>query len=155
MDIKTSYRAGYSFLAEPESNLYMSFKHLNRRAFSLQKRRLALQVAGSQQAMAYLQRGDDLLDLCRNSIDERHARYSGRPSHYTLGKYCRCTPQCDNTQGSHYAAFAYNKVTTTANNSFYIIRLRCPTIEWALFLYSANIKPFTDFVLRQSKLINA
>ena len=58
-DKLTSYRPGYSFLAEPENNLQMSFKHLYRRAFSLQEGRLALQGPGRQQAMAYLQRRDD------------------------------------------------------------------------------------------------
>jgi hypothetical protein len=43
--------------------------------------------------------------------------------------------------------FAYNKVSTTANHSFYIVRVPCPTVEQALFLYLAYIRPFTDFLL--------
>jgi hypothetical protein len=50
--------------------------------------------------------------------------------------------------------FAYNKVFTTANHSFYIVRVPCPTVERALFLYLAYIRPFTDFLLRQLKLVH-
>jgi hypothetical protein len=51
--------------------------------------------------------------------------------------------------------FAYNKVSTTANHSFFIVRVPCPTVERALFLYFAYIRPFTDFLLRQLKLVHA
>lgn len=51
--------------------------------------------------------------------------------------------------------FTYNKVSTTANHSFYIIRVPCPTVERALFLYLAYVRPFTDFLLRQLKLVDA
>ena len=58
-DELTSYRSGYSFLAEPDNNLQMSFKHLHRRAFSPQEGKLALQGDGRKRALAYLQRRDD------------------------------------------------------------------------------------------------
>jgi hypothetical protein len=45
-DELTSYRSGYSFLAEPDNNLQMSFKHLHRRALSPQEGKLALQGDG-------------------------------------------------------------------------------------------------------------
>ena len=51
--------------------------------------------------------------------------------------------------------FTYNKVSTTANYSFYIIRVPSPTVERALFLYLAYIRPFTDFLLRQLTLVDA
>jgi hypothetical protein len=51
--------------------------------------------------------------------------------------------------------FAYNKFSTTANHSFYIVQVPRSTVERALFLYFASIRPFTDFILRQLKLVDA
>ena len=153
----TSYRSGYSFLAEPKNNLQISFKHLYRRAFSLQEGELALQGAGRMRALAYLQRRDDFTRLLFAGIHMT----SGMPAR---GEELRRIRWANTVavqrniivhKGHIMLLFTYNKVSTTANNSFYIIRVPCPTVERALFLCLAYIRPFTDFLLRQLKLIDA
>jgi hypothetical protein len=135
----------------------MSFKHLHRRAFSPQQGKLALQGDGRKRALAYLQRRDD---FCRLLFAGIHMT-SGMPARAEELRIIRWA----NTvavrrnfvihKGHIMLLFAYNKVSTTANHSFYIVRVPCPTVERALFLYLAYIRPFTDFLLRQLKLVHA
>ncbi|KAF2633122.1 hypothetical protein BU25DRAFT_445050 [Macroventuria anomochaeta] len=51
--------------------------------------------------------------------------------------------------------FSYNKASQNSNNSFFIVRVPCSAIERCLFLYLAYIRPFSDFLSRQLKLVNA
>jgi hypothetical protein len=156
-DELTSYRSGYSFLAEPDNNLQMSFKHLHRRAFSPQEGKLALQGDGRKRALAYLQRRDD---FCRLLFAGIHMT-SGMPARaeeLRIIRWANTVAVRRNIvihKGHIMLLFAYNKVSTTANHSFYIVRVPCPTVERALFLYLAYIRPFTDFLLRQLKLVHA
>ena len=49
--------------------------------------------------------------------------------------------------------FSYNKATTKSNNSFYVVRFPCPTIEKVLFMYLAYIRPFSDFLVHQLQIV--
>lgn len=156
-DKLTSYRLGYSFLAEPENNLQMSFKHLHRRAFSPREGRLALQGAGRKRALAYLQRRDDFTRLLFAGI-HMTSGMPARGEELRIIRWANTVAVQRNIvvyKGRIMLLFAYNKVSTTANHSFYIVRVPCPTVERALFLYLAYIRPFTDFLLRQLKLVDA
>lgn len=156
-DNLTSYRPGYSFLDESENDLRMSFKHLNCRAFSLQGGRLALQGAGRRRALAYLQRRDNFIRLLFAGI-HMTSGMPARGEELRIIRWANTIAVQRNIlvhKGRIMLLFSYNKVSTTANHSFYIVRVSCPTVERALFLYLAYIRPFTDFLVRQLKLINA
>jgi hypothetical protein len=49
--------------------------------------------------------------------------------------------------------FSYNKGSQNSNNSFYIVRVPCPVMGRCLVLYLACIRPFSDLLGRQLKLI--
>ncbi|CAG5184520.1 uncharacterized protein ALTATR162_LOCUS10950 [Alternaria atra] len=152
-----SYRWGYSFLAEPQNNLQMSFKHLHRRAFSPREGRLALQGAGCKRALAYLQRCDDLTRLLFAGTSMTNGM-PARGEELRIIRWANTVAVQRNIvihKGRIMLLFAYNKVSTTVNHSFYIVWVPCPTVERALFLYLAYIRPFTDFLLRQLKLVDA
>jgi hypothetical protein len=51
--------------------------------------------------------------------------------------------------------FSYNKASQNSNNSFFIVRVPCPAVERCLFFYLAYIRPFSDFLSRQLKLVSA
>jgi hypothetical protein len=148
-DKLTSYRAGYSFLAEPENNLKMSFKHLYRRAFSLQEEKLALQGAGRKRALAYLRRRDDFTRLLFAGI-HMTSGISARGEELRIIRWANTVAVQRNIvvhKGRIMLLSTSSKVSTTANHSFYIICVRYPIVERALFLYLAYIRPFADFLL--------
>jgi hypothetical protein len=51
--------------------------------------------------------------------------------------------------------FSYNKASQNSHNSFFIVRVRCTAVERCLFFYLAYIRPFSDFLSRQLKLVSA
>ena len=135
----------------------MSFKHLHRRAFSPLEGRLALQGDGRKRALAYLQRRDDFSRLLFAGI-HMSSGMPARGEELRIIRWANTVAVRRNIvihKGRIMLLFAYNKVSTTANHSFYIVRVPCPTVERALFLYLAYIRPFTDFLLRQLKLVDA
>jgi hypothetical protein len=52
-------------------------------------------------------------------------------------------------------SFSYNKASQNSNNSFFVVRVPCPIVERCLFLYLAYVRPFSDFLSRQLKLVSA
>jgi len=50
--------------------------------------------------------------------------------------------------------FLYNKATTKSNKSFYIAWFPCPVIERVLVLYLVYVRPFSDFLVRQLKIVH-
>ena len=58
-------------------------------------------------------------------------------------------------QGRVLLVFSYNRASQNSNNSFFIVRVPCAMVEKCLFLYLAYIRPFSDFLSPQLKLINA
>jgi hypothetical protein len=57
-------------------------------------------------------------------------------------------------QGQILLVFSYNKASRNTNNSFFIIRVPCPTVKRCLFLYLAHIRPFSSFLSRQLELLS-
>jgi hypothetical protein len=58
-------------------------------------------------------------------------------------------------QGRIMLVFSYNKASQNLNNSFFIVRVPCLAAERCLFLYLTYIRPFSDFLSRQLKLVSA
>jgi hypothetical protein len=58
-------------------------------------------------------------------------------------------------QGRVMLVFSYNKASQNSNNSFFIVRVPCPAVERCLFFYLAYIRPFSNFLSRQLKLVSA
>ncbi|KAF1343752.1 hypothetical protein EJ07DRAFT_144303, partial [Lizonia empirigonia] len=155
-DIAKHY-PGYSFLQEPDNGLQSSFKHLSGRAFSVDKGRFALKGDGRKRAVEYLKRRDRFVRLLFAGV---HLT-SGMPAR---GEELGIIRWADTAavprnifihKGRVMLVFSYNKASTRSNNSFYIVRVPCPLVERALFVYLAYIRPFSDFLVRQLKLVNA
>ncbi|PVH90790.1 hypothetical protein DM02DRAFT_547108 [Periconia macrospinosa] len=127
-DDLVSYRSGYSFLEEPENNLRMTLDYLRRRDYFVR-----LLFAGIHVTIGMPARGEEIRII-------RWANTIAVQRNVIVHK------------GRMMLLFSYNKVATTANHSFYIVRVPCPTVERALFLYLAYIRPFSDFLARQLKL---
>ena len=151
------HQPGYSFLQEPSNQLQTSFKHLSRRAFSADKGGFALQGDGRKRAVAYLKRRDRFIRLLFAGI---HLT-SGMPAR---GEELRVIRWADTAavprnifvhKGRVMLVFSYNKAGIKSNNSFFIVRVPCPIVERVLFLHLAYIRPFSDFLTRQLKLISA
>ena len=51
-------------------------------------------------------------------------------------------------KGKVILVFAYNKANTNTNNSFYIVRSPCPTVQRILYLYLVYIRPFRSLISR-------
>jgi len=150
-------RPGYSFLQEPANQLQSSFKHLSRRAFSKDGKCFALRGKGRERAMAYLKKCNDVIMLLFSSI---HVS-SGMPAR---GEELRVLRWADTAavqrnificQGRILLIFSYNKASQNSNNSFFVVRVPCALVEKCLFLYLAYIRPFSDFLSRQLKLVSA
>jgi hypothetical protein len=58
-------------------------------------------------------------------------------------------------QGQVLLVFLYNKASQSSNNSFFIVRVPCAVVGKCLFLYLAYIRPFSDFLSRQLKVVSA
>jgi hypothetical protein len=58
-------------------------------------------------------------------------------------------------QGQVLLVFSYNKASQSSNNSFFIVRVPCAVVGKCLFLYLAYIRPFSDFLSRQLKVVSA
>lgn len=155
-DDLAKHRPGYSFLQDPHNKLQSSFKHLSRRAFRIDGGGFALQGDRRRRAVAYLKRRDRFVRLLFGGI---HLT-SGMPAR---GEELRIIRWADTAavprnifiyKAHIMLVFSYNKASTRSNNPFYIVRVPCPVVERALFLYLAYIRPFSDFLVRQLKLVN-
>ena len=49
-------------------------------------------------------------------------------------------------KGKVILVFAYNKVNTNTNNSFYIVRSPCPIVQRILYLYLVYIRLFYSLI---------
>jgi hypothetical protein len=50
--------------------------------------------------------------------------------------------------GMVMSVFSYKKASTNHNNTFYIVRHPCLTVERILFTYLVHVGPFSDFLFR-------
>lgn len=150
------HRPGYSFLQEPANQLQTSFKHLSRRAFSKEGKGFSLRGKGREKAMSYLKQYNNMVEVLFSSI---HVT-SGMPAR---GEELRVLRWADTAavqrnmficQGRILLVFSYNKASQNSNNSFFVVRVPCALVERCLFLYLAYIRPFSDFLSRQLKLVN-
>jgi hypothetical protein len=156
-DDLAKHRPGYSFLQEPSNQLQSSFRYLSRRAFSKGGGGFAIEGKGREQAMLYLKQCNDMVMLLFSAI---HVS-SGMPAR---GEELRVLRWADTAavqrnificQGRVMLVFSYNKASQNSNNSFFIVRVPCPAVERCLFFYLAYIRPFSDFLSRQLKLVSA
>jgi hypothetical protein len=156
-DDLSRHRPGCSFLQEPANQLQFSFNYPSRRAFSKDSKGFALRGNGREQAMAYLEKCNDVVKLLFSSI---HVS-SGMPAR---GEELRVPRWADTAavqrnificQGWILLNFSYDKASQNSNNSFFVVRVPCALVEKCLFLYLAYIRPFNDFLSRQLKLVNA
>jgi hypothetical protein len=144
---------GYSFLQEPANQMQDSFKLLTRRAFS-KEGGFALHGKGKERALCYLKQCDKFVERLFAGI---HLT-SGMPARVEELRVIRWADTRAVPRnvfiynGRLLLVFTYNKSSTRSNNSFYIVRVPCPGVERALFLYLAWIRPFVDLLIRQLKL---
>lgn len=155
-DNMSTHRPGHSFLSEPSNQLQNSFRMLSRRAFS-KEHGFALKGEGRLKALKYLKMRDRLVKYLFAAI---HLT-SGMPAR---GQELRVIRWADTSavprnifiyRGHIVLVFQYNKATTNSNNSFYIVRVPCPILQIALFHYLAYVRPFSDFLSRQLKIVQS
>jgi hypothetical protein len=149
----SKHTPGFSFLQEPANQMQDSFKLLTRRAFS-KDGGFALHGKGKERALHYLKQCDCFVERLFTGI---HLT-SGMPARVEELRVIRWADTRAVPRnvfiynGRLLLVFTYNKASTRSNNSFYIVRVPCPGVERALFLYLAWIRPFVDLLTRQLKL---
>lgn len=156
-DDLAKHRPGYSFLQGPANQLQSSFRNLSRRAFSKDGGQFALKGKGREQAVLSLKQCNRLVKLLFSGVHTP----SGMPAR---GEELRVLRWADTAavqrnvfiyQSRIMLVFSYNKASQNSNNSFFIVRVPCSAVERCLFLYLAYIRPFSDFLSRQLKLVSA
>ncbi|GAB7336844.1 hypothetical protein MBLNU13_g00015t1 [Cladosporium sp. NU13] len=149
-DDMANRRPGYCFTTDPANNLQSSFRALSRRGFA-PTGPLSLKGSGRQRVLEYLRGRDSLVQLLFAAI---HLT-SGMPARGEELRLIRWanTPAAPRNifvhNGMVILVFSYNKAATNHNNSFYIVRRPCPTVERILFIYLAYVRPFSDFLFRE------
>jgi hypothetical protein len=129
-DNLATYRLGFSFLTHPANKLQGSFRDLSRLAFlehggcSLEKRR------GRAKLKEYLNKSDTFIRLlyaAMHMIDGMLVR----GEEFRILRWADTVSVRRNIfiyKGRVILVFAYNKVNTNTNNSFYIVRSPCPLV---------------------------
>jgi hypothetical protein len=156
-DDLAKHRPGYSFLQEPANQLQSSFGYLSRRAFSKGGGGFSLEKKGGDQAMSYLKECNEMVMLLFSGVHVSSGMLA-------RGEEPRVLQWADTAavqrnificQGRIMLVFSYNKASQNSHNSFFIVRVRCTAVERCLFFYLAYIRPFSDFLSRQLKLVSA
>ena len=149
------HRPRFSFVYEPANQLQGSFKLLTQIAFSRDQGGFALAGAGRDRAVAYLRRRDRFIKRLFAAVHTS----SGMPARSEELRMIRWADTAAVPRnvfvynGWIMLVFSYNKATTKSNNSFYVVRFPCPTIEKVLFMYLAYIRPFSDFLVHQLQIV--
>jgi hypothetical protein len=156
-DDLAKHQPGCSFLQELANQLQSSFKHLNRRAISKDRGGFALRGKGREQAMLYLKQCSNIVTLLFSSI-HISSRMPARGEELRVVQWADTAAVQRNIficQGRIMLVFSYNKASQNSNNSFFIVQVPCLAAERCLFFYLAYIRPFSDFLSRQLKLVSA
>lgn len=149
------HRPSFSFIAQPANKLQIAFREVSKVAFSTRGGCSFKSKAGRNKLQRYLRESDSFVRLLYAAI---HITY-GMPAR---GEELQTIRWADTItvqrnifvyKGQIILIFAYNKANTNTNNSFYIVRSPCSTVQRFLYMYLAYIRPFRTFVSRQLGIV--